>query len=260
MNLENVIYEVKESIARITMNRPHPQTPNMLDIPMWNDLQAALDEAELDPEVRVVILTGAGGDFSRGWNMESPYMRTPEGYDQWGTASAVRQMTLIKQQYEKLLYFPKPTIAKVEGRATTAGCNLQLFCDVAIAAEDAKLGHEAMGGGGVDIAPWIFYLGPRKAKELWLTGRIIDGKEAERIGLVNRAVPADKLEEEVWNEAKLMARVPTDEGEGHGMRLTKAYFNGAMKLMGFENLFTYHLAFNAWGHSFLGKIPREPQQ
>lgn len=260
MKFENVLYEVKENIARITMNKWDREMPNMLDVQMWNDLQAALDEAEEDNNVRVVILTGAGGDFSRGWNINSPYLLTPKGYEKWNTASSIRQTTLIMEQYQKLLYFPKPTIAKVEGRATTAGTNLQLLCDVAIAAENAQLGHEALKQGGVDIIPWIFYLGPRKAKELWLTSKIIDGKEAARIGLVNRAVPPEKLEEEVWNEAKLMARVPLDEGEGHTMRMTKSYFNGAMKLMGFDNLFTLNFVFNAWGHSFLGKVPREPEE
>lgn len=255
MDFETIIFRVQDKIARITMNR-RPEDGGFITTIMWHELQTALDLAEEDHGVHVVILEGAGDDFSLGWyGPDSPYTNVPKGYDQWATGSAVKQMTLLRDQYKKLLFFPKPTIAKVHGRAALAGCNLQLFCDLTIAAEDAQFGHPAMVHGGVEIVPWIFFIGPKKAKELWFTGKYIDGIQAERIGMVNRAVPLERLEAEVREMAATIAKVPmeNDVMPGHGMRLTKAVFNSAMELMGLSNLFNYHLLGNAWGHSGLGR-------
>jgi len=255
MDFETIAYEVKEKIARITMNRRR-QDGGFITTAMWRELQQALDLVEEDRTVRVLILEGAGENFSLGWyGPDSPYTNVPGGYDQWGTGGAVKQMTLIRDQYKKLLFFPKPTIAKVHGKAALAGCNLQLFCDLTIAAENAQFGHPAMVHGGVEIVPWIFFIGPKKAKELWFTGKYIDGVEAEKIGMINKAVPLERLEAETWGMATTVAKVPLDNDAmpGHGIRLTKAVFNGAMELMGLSNLFNYHLLGNAWGHSGLGK-------
>ena len=117
-----------------------------------------------------------------------------------------------------------------------------MLCDIAIAAEDAKLGHP-VGRGGVDSMPlWVTYLGMRKAKEMLLTQKIIDGKEAERIGLVNRAVPADKLEEEVWDMAKLLCDSSPD-----GIAVQKEALNTHAEILGRGALFAYHRQLNALG-------------
>ena len=241
MNLETVIYEVKENIAKITMNRGDKM--NALNHALWDDLITAFDQAEKDPEVRVVILCGAGRAFCSGWDLKgSYYISVPEGYDQWTTSNALGTLRGISERYLKIMNLPKPVIAQVHGYCLAAGCYLEMLCDIAIAAEDALFGHP-VGRGGVDSMPlWITYLGFRKAKELLLTQQIIDGKEAARIGLVNRAVPADKLEEEVWNMAKTLTEAAPD-----AIAVQLEAFNTHAEIMGRGALFAYHRQLNALG-------------
>ncbi len=250
MNLETVIYEVKENIASITMNRPDKR--NALNHALLRDLDTAFEQAENDPGVRVVILKGAGKAFCSGYDLTgSPYISVPEGYDRWTIGNALRTLRGISARYLKIFNLSKPTIAQIHGYCLAAGCYLQMCCDVAIAAEDAILGHPATRAGGVTSMPlWVTYLGLRKAKELLLTGRLISGKEAERIGLVNKAVPPDKLEEEVWKMAKEMAEVPAD-----GMMLAKEALNTHALMMNLDAVFAYHRQLNALGR--LGRAEGE---
>ena len=105
------------------------------------------------------------------------------------------------------------------------------------------MGHPATRGGGVTSMPlWVTFLGLRKAKEMLLTSKLINGKEAERIGLVNKAVPPDKLEEEVWSWAKNMAEVPPD-----GMIILKEALNTHALMLGLDAVFAYHRQLNALG-------------
>jgi len=240
MNLETVIYEVKENIAKITMNRPEKR--NALNHALLRDLDTALDQAENDPEVRVVILAAAGKSFSAGYDLSgSPYISIPEGYDQWTLGNSLRTLRGISQRYLKIMNLTKPVIAQVQGHCLAGGCYLQMCCDIAIAAEDAILGHPAGKQGGVTSMPlWVWLLGARKTKELLMTCRLIDGKEAERIGLVNKAVPADKLEEEVWQMAREIAEVPPD-----GMMMMKEAINTHTEILGLGAAFTYHRQMNA---------------
>ena len=242
MNLETVIYEVKDHIAKITMNRPEKR--NALNHALLGDLDAAFEEADNDAEVRVVILTGAGKAFSAGYDLTgSPYTSVPEGYDQWTTGNALRTLRGISERYLRIMRLTKPVIAQVHGYCLAAGCYLQMCCDVGIAAEDAILGHPATRGGGVTSMPlWVWFLGQRKAKELLMTSRLISGKEAEHIGLVNMAVPADRLEEEVWKMAQEMAEVPPD-----GMIILKEAINTHTEILGMSAVFAYHRQLNALG-------------
>jgi len=255
MDFEKVIYEVKEQIATITMNRPEKM--NALNTTLWNEVNSAFQIAEHDPDVRVVILKGSGKAFSSGWDFQdSPYTSIPKGYEQWGTGNALSTLRDISTQYSRIMNLRKPTIAQVHGYCLAAGCYLEMLCDLAVASEDAVFGHPATSGGGVDSMPlWVWFLGARKAKELLMTRRFINGIQAERIGLVNKAVPIDKLDEEVWGMAKDMAVVPTDDDTpgGHGMSLLKENINADMDIMGLAALFTYHRHLNAWGHAGLGK-------
>jgi len=242
MELETVIYEVKENIATITMNRGEKM--NSLNHDLWDDLIAAFDEAENDPEVRVVILRGSGRAFCTGWDLKrgSYYINGPKGQEEWTTSNALSTLRAISERYLKIMNLPKPVIAQIHGYCLAAGCYLEMLCDIAIAAEDAMLGHP-VGRGGVDSMPlWVTYLGMRKAKEMLLTQQVIDGREAERIGLVNRAVPADKLEEEVWKMAKLFTDSHPD-----GIAIQKEALNTHAEIMGRGALFAYHRQLNALG-------------
>ncbi len=241
MKLELVNYEVSEHIATITMNRGDKM--NALNHVLWDDLITAFDQAENDTDVRVIILRGSGRAFCAGWDLKgSYYISVPEGYDQWTTSNALKTLRGISERYLRIMNVPKPVIAQIHGYCLAAGCYLEMLCDIAVAAEDALLGHP-VGRGGVDSMPlWITYLGFRKAKEMLLTQQIIDGKEAERIGLVNRAVPADKLEEEVWNMAKSFTEASPD-----AIAVQKEAFNMHAEIMGRGALFAYHRQLNALG-------------
>lgn len=242
MELETVIYELKEHIAKIIMNRPEKR--NALNHALLRDLDAAFDQADNDPEVRVVILSGNGRAFGAGYDLSgSPYTSVPEGYDHWTTANALRTLRGISQRYLKIMNLTKPVLAQVHGHCVAGSCYLQMCCDIAIAAEDAILGHPAGRGGGVTSMPlWVSFLGARKAKELLMTSRLISGKEAERIGLVNMAVPADKLEAEVWKMAQEIAEVPPD-----GMSIMKEAINTHTEILGMGAVFAYHRQLNALG-------------
>ena len=217
---------------------------NALNHDLLNDIDTAFKEADNDSEVRVVILAAAGPAFSAGYDIKgSPYTSVPEGYEEWTTGNALRTLRTISERYLMIMNLSKPVVAQVHGYCLAAGCYLQMCCDVAIASEDAILGHPATRGGGVTSMPlWVTFLGLRKAKELLMTSKLVDGKEAERIGLVNKAVPADKLEEEVWKVAQLMAEVPPD-----GMMILKEALNTHAEIMGRGAVFAYHRQLNALG-------------
>jgi len=239
MEYKEVIYEVKENIARITMNRPEKM--NALGYDLWDSLLAAFAEAENDPEVRVIILTGSGKAFSSGWDLKgSYYIQGPKEKGQGTIRDALKNLRFISESYLKIMNIPKPVIAQVHGYCLAGGCYLQMLCDIAIASEDAVIGHPA-GQGGVDSLPlWITYLGMRRAKELLYSNQVMGAPEAARIGLINRAVPADKLEEEVWNLAKVLSEADPD-----GIAVQKEGFHAHADITGRGAVFTYHRQLNA---------------
>jgi len=241
MDRELIIYEVRENIAKITMNRGDKM--NALNHALWDQLLDAFDEAEHDPEVRTIILCGTDRAFCAGWDLKKSYYITgPEGQEVWTTSNALSTLRSISERYLRIMNIPKPVIAQISGYCLAAGCYLEMLCDIAVAAEDAKLGHP-VGRGGVDSMPlWVTYLGMRKAKEMLLTQKVIDGKEAERIGLVNMAVPSDQLEETVWQLAKTFADSPPD-----AIAVQKEALNVHAEIMGRSALFAYHRQLNGLG-------------
>ncbi|MDD5191051.1 MAG: enoyl-CoA hydratase/isomerase family protein [Dehalococcoidales bacterium] len=250
MKFEAVLYEVKENICTITMNRPEKR--NALNYQLLNDIDAAFKAAEDDPEVRVVILAGAGSSFSSGYDIkDSPYLVLPETMETWTNTYALRTLRKIGERYQMIMYFSKPVVARVQGYCIAAGCYLQMCCDIAVAADNAILGHPATRPGGVTSMPlWVTLLGVRKAKEMLFMSKLINGKEAERIGLVNMSVPEDKLMEETWKVAKNLAEVPPD-----GIIISKEAINTHMRIQGIDAEFVYHRELNALGRVGRGRGP-----
>jgi len=178
------------AVTTVTLNRPAAR--NALDLVMRRELTAVLDEIEADAEVRVLILTGAGGHFCSGGDVKT--MR-----EKRHTAAEGRgRVELLNAMVQRLVSFPKPTIAMVDGYAVGAGSNLALCCDLIVASERAKFGELfwkiglVPDGGGTWLLPRV--VGLARAKELIFTADIIDAAEAARIGLVNRVVPLADLE------------------------------------------------------------------
>jgi enoyl-CoA hydratase len=184
-------YEVAAPAARITLNRPDKL--NALSYALVDGLRDALVRAGADDEVKVVVLRGAGRAFSAGYDLSEEVEDQIESADAWHhVLSKDVSVTL------ELLRLPKPTIAAVHGWCLAGGCDLAMACDMILAAEDARFGEpEIRYGSGPVTMLMPFLIGQKKTNELLFTGDTIDAVEAERIGLINRVVPADRLEDEV---------------------------------------------------------------
>ena len=188
MGYETLIVEQAGAIATITLNRPEAR--NALDFAMRREMVAALDEIEANPAARVVILTGAGGHFCAGGDVKTMRKRNT-------AAEGRERVELLNRMVQRLVSFPLPTIAMVEGYAVGAGSNLALCCDLIVASDRAKFGEVfckiglAVDGGGTWLLPRL--IGMARAKELVFTGEIIDAAEAHRIGMINRVVPSAEL-------------------------------------------------------------------
>ena len=183
---ENLIYEVKNKIAYININRPKM---NALNRKLLDELYYAFDEASKDDEVRAVILTGEGKAFVAGADIaEMKELSAIEGKAMMAKGHAV--MNFIESQ-------PKPVIAAVNGFALGGGCELAMACDIRIASEDAKFGQPEVnlgiipGFGGTQRLPRL--VGKGMGKYLIMTGEMISADEAYRIGLVEKVVPAEEL-------------------------------------------------------------------
>ena len=187
MNLECIIYEKKENIAIIKLNRPN--VLNAMNKQLWLDFQTTLKDAKNDPEIKVVIITGEGRAFSSGADLKDSKGSSIEAYREY--------LTELQEASRQLIRFEKATIAAINGYALGSGYELALACDIRLAAETAQIGSpeakvaSSVTGGAMRLVQDL--IGPGKAKELLFTGEYIDGKEAERIGLVNKAVPLDQL-------------------------------------------------------------------
>ena len=205
--------------VRLTLNRPDKL--NALNAELRDQLTAAIADAAADERVRVIVIAGAGRAFCSGYDLSEEQPTTALGWrDVLGRDVAA---TLA------ILHCPKPVIAQVHGYAIAGGLELAIACDLIVAAEDARLGEPEIRFGSAPVTLLMpFVIGQKKTRELLLTGDLIDAREAERIGLVNRVVPADRLVAEVDAFADRLARVEPDV-----MAPTKQMLNRAMDAAGF---------------------------
>ena len=199
MTFNTIVFQKNSGIATVTLNRPH--VLNAMNRQLWGELTTALDDARKAPEVKVVILTGEGRAFSTGADLKESRTRSPDQYREY--------LEALQRVSKDIIRFEKPTIAAINGYALGSGYELALACDIRIASEDALIGSpeakvaSSVTGGAFRLIQQL--IGPGKAKELLFTARNIDGKEAQRIGLVNKAVPAERLMEEAMQMAASIA-------------------------------------------------------
>lgn len=194
MNYTTVVVEIKEHVGIITLNRP--ENYNTFNIPMATDLNNALMELESNAEIRVVIIKGAGKNFCAGIDVNDLEGKNNLEYFNW--------VELMEKMNITIANMGKPVIASVQKIAVANGIGIVAAADLAIASEDARFGATAVNVGLFCMGPAVPLsrcLGRKKALELLITGDLIDAKEAERIGLINKVVPNDKLEEETMNLA-----------------------------------------------------------
>ncbi len=211
---DDVLFREQDGIGWITLNRP--VVLNAIDWSLRRRLMAALQWAEAEDAVKVVILHGAGRSFCAGGDIQST---PPE--DGLPSPGAMEICMAIWRM-------PKPVIAAVQGHAVGQGCELAGVCDLTIAAEDAKFGEiQIRHGFGPPILITPYLAGPKQAKELLLLGEMHDAQEAVRLGLVNRVVPADRLLAEAEQLAKKIAALKQST-----VRLNKLLVNRVHELAG----------------------------
>ena len=193
-----------DGVATLTLNRP--EVRNALDMAMRRELEEALTALAGDGQVRVLVVRGAGEHFCAGGDVK--FMRD----NPMTAAEGQTRVEAINRAILALARFRTPTIAMVDGAAAGAGCNLALACDLVIASDRARFGEMFARIGLIPDAGGTYFLprrvGLARAKELVFTGDIIDATEADRIGLVNRVVPAGDLERETLALARRIADGP----------------------------------------------------
>jgi enoyl-CoA hydratase/carnithine racemase len=210
-------------VARITLNRPEKR--NAINSQMRTELFDALHAHDEDASVRVTVVRGAGPCFSSGYDLGSALWSDKPFWSSGGDGKWSRH---VSEGWFGLWDLAKPVIAQVHGYALAGGTELMAACDLAYVAADAQIGYPVtriISPPDMQFHPWL--VGMRNAMELLLTGDSIPGEEAARIGLCNRAYPADSLEREVLAIAEKVAKVESDL-----QQLNKRSVHRAMDIMG----------------------------
>jgi enoyl-CoA hydratase/carnithine racemase len=215
-NYRTILYEKQRRGVLITLNRP--DALNAMNQELLNELDSALAEADPDPEIRAVVITGTGGVFSSGEDIggDDPETAWPYGIPQ-GTSlvheydrfrDSDRKDILGRQLYR--WHYPKPIIGAVSGWCLGAASWLALTCHITIAAEDAVFGQPEVRHGASTDFIWVALAGFKNALRYSLTGDHVDAQEALRIGLVNQVIPKDKLLEECFELVERIALIPPE--------------------------------------------------
>jgi len=223
MNFETVHYHIEGALAWITLNRPDKL--NAISKTMLAELNSALDLAEADDRVRVIVLRGEGRAFSAGFDLETDatVVRTPEE-----EADALKQE--LYNDFDLIMRFwdsPKPTLAAVHGYCLGGALELAVSCDLTIAAAGCRFGEpEVKFGSGIVALLLPYVCGPKRAKEMLLTGNDrIDSEQAEAWGLVTRVVDAASLVDEARTLARSIAA-----NDQLAVRMTKQAVNRAYEI------------------------------
>jgi enoyl-CoA hydratase len=231
MSFETLLYEAKGPIATVTFNRPDQL--NTIVPPMPDELQAAIHTAVADGEVKVIVLRGAGRAFCAGFDFGEGFHHWDEGLTtegQWDPGKDFMMTTAPSlgpvPKFMSIWRSPKPVIAQVHGWCVGGGSDMALCADLVIASEDARIGTPYSRIWGCYLTGmWIYRLGLTRAKEHALTGKPLSGSEAERIGLINRAVPFAELESEVRQEAERLASLPLSQLAAMKLVVNQAFEN-----------------------------------
>ncbi|MAC73814.1 MAG: enoyl-CoA hydratase [Marinovum sp.] len=212
--MSKVLYEKDGRIARITLNRP--EVMNAIDDDLPQLLSQAVSRADQDPEVHVMILSGAGKAFCAGYDLTY----YAEGASQnkvvqdmpWDPMQDYQFMWANTQHWMSMFRALKPVICKVHGFAVAGGSDIALCADLIIMSDTAKIGYMPTRVWGCPTtAMWVYRLGPEKAKRMMFTGDKITGREAADMGLVLQSVPEAELDQTVEALAQRMATVPVNQ-------------------------------------------------
>ena len=231
MRFSTLKYAVRGRICRITLNRP--RLLNAINREMPGEIRRAVEAANADPRVHVIVLAGAGRAFCAGYDLKA-FAEAGSDVIQdmpWDPMLDYRIMKGWTDDFFSLWRSYKPVICKVHGYAVAGGSDIALCADLVLMAEDAKIGYmPSRVWGCPTTAMWVYRLGAEKAKRMLLTGDTIDGRTAKQWGLVFDAVPAKKLDEAVEKLAARIAGVPQNQ-----LMMQKLMINQAYENMGLAN-------------------------
>jgi enoyl-CoA hydratase len=234
MNFETLLYHTDGPIATITLNRP--DRLNTIVPPMPDEFEEAIRRASTDPGVKVIVLRGAGRSFCAGYDFGGGFhhwdeMLTTDGaWDPGKDFAAAVSPYGPTQKFMSIWRTHKPVIAQVHGWCVGGGSDMALAADLIIASEDAQIGTPYSRIWGCYLSGmWLYRLGLTKAKEHALTGRPLSGKQAAEIELVNRAVPFERLEQAVAQQAEQLASIPLSQLAAMKLVVNQAYENMGLR-------------------------------
>jgi enoyl-CoA hydratase/carnithine racemase len=230
VSYRTILYEVQDHILKLTFNRP--EKLNAFNRELVRETIDAFQLAELDEEVHLIIVTGAGRAFSAGYDISgtpAEHERSPYGW----RLHQRENLTFSLQPWQ----VSKPVIAMINGYCLAGACEFALMCDLRVASEQATFGEPEIrfgAGAPILITPWI--VGLTKAKELLYTGDTLDAQEALRLNMVNKVVPHEALEAETYKLARRILKIAPES-----LRLTKQAINKTFELMGLRHALEYNV-------------------
>jgi enoyl-CoA hydratase/carnithine racemase len=234
VSFETLLYDVSAPIATITLNRP--DRLNTIVPPMPDEFEAAVRDATLDPEVKVIVLRGAGRSFCAGYDFAGGFHHWDEIVTTDGRWDPGKDFAWAASPYGPTQKFmsiwrtPKPVIAQVHGWCVGGGSDMALCADLIIASEDAQIGTPYSRIWGCFLSGmWLYRLGLTKAKEHALTGKPLSGREAADVELINAAVPFEKLEAAVALQAEQLASIPSSQLAAMKLVVNQAYENMGLR-------------------------------
>jgi enoyl-CoA hydratase/carnithine racemase len=219
---DSVRYETEQGVATLTLDRP--ERLNAIVPELIADLEAALDRAEADADVRVVRLRGAGRSFCAGYDIGWGAAAMEGEGETWDPMADQRMMSRFVGAYMRLWRSPKPVIAQVHGYCVGGGTDLALCSDLIVCAEDCRIGYPpARVWGSPTTAMWIYRLGLERAKRLLLTGDSLDGRRAVEWGLASECAPEAELEAAGEALARRVALLPANQLQMMKLLVNQAY-------------------------------------
>jgi len=231
VSFETLLYDVDDAIATITLNRP--ERLNSIVPPLPDELEAAVNDAVRDDDVKAIVLRGAGRafcagfDFSGGFRHYADLLETDGEWDPGKDMIGNTTPTFgAVPKFMSLWRSPKPVIAQVHGWCVGGGSDMALCADLVIASDDARIGTPYSRAWGCYLTGmWIYRLGLARAKEHALTGKPLSGRQAAELGLINASVPFERLEAEVAERARQLASLPAAQLAAMKLVVNQAYEN-----------------------------------
>jgi enoyl-CoA hydratase len=238
---ETLRTETDEGVRSIVLCRPDEY--NTITPQLRDELGAAIDRADLDPDVKVILLRSEGPAFCAGYGLDwATELQAEEAANErvWDSVIDYRGMSTFVDVYQKLWYASKPSIAAVQGWCICGGTDLVLWADLIVAADTAVFGYPTSRLWGVPTtAMWVYRIGFEQAKRYLLTGDEIPALEAARIGLILETVPERELEERAMDLARRIALLPLNQ-----LQMIKMYTNQVAENMGIASMRTLGILFD----------------